>query len=116
MTYKKTPVVDGEIIDETWGNTVDKGVFDAYHQSGALYLADGATCEHVEDVDGNLIERHIKVADVLRNRTDLSYTDGELSSIRTRVYDTDGTTVLSDWTDTITYPGGVFKATRAVSV
>ena len=115
MTYKKTPVVDGEIIDDGWGNKVDTGVHDAYHQSGAMYLVNGER-EHFNDVNGDLSYVLDTVGGVLRRRTDLAYTSGELSSVRTRVYDTNGTTVLSDWTDTITYPGGVFKSTRTVTV
>lgn len=65
--------------------------------------------------DGVLTQVDESIGGTLRKRTALTYTGGVLTESTETVYDTDGTTVLKQWTDTLTYTDGVLTSTvRAV--
>lgn len=55
------------------------------------------------------------VGGVLWRRTNLTYTGNDLSSVRVRVYASNGITVVSDHTDTLAYTAGeLTSVTREV--
>lgn len=96
-------------------NRMEAGIFDAYFQSmGMFHEATVATPTYTGN---NITQIDETVGGVLRRRTDLTYTGDKVNTIRVRVYDTSGTTVLKDYTDTFAYSGdNISSITRAVTV
>lgn len=56
--------------------------------------------------DDLIIKIDYLVATVLRRRETISYDNGLIDEINYKIYDTDGTTVLDEFTDTINYDDG----------
>lgn len=96
-------------------NRIEAGIFDAYFQSGALFHEDVTVTPTYSGE--NLTQVDETVGGVLRRRTNLTYSGDNISTVRVRVYNTDGTTVLKDYTDTYNYSGeNISSVTRAVNV
>lgn len=80
----------------------------------AGWIANAVTTLH-NDEQGNLVRVDESVGGVLRRRTTLSYSSGNLASVNVKLYAEDGATVEDEWTDTLTYASGqLTKVTRAV--
>ena len=103
----------GPGLSATLLNDNDKAIFSSFWQAPFL---ENSEIDFTRTGDKlTLVEE--TVATVLRRRTDLTYTGDLLTSVRVRSYADDGTTVISDFTDTATRSGVVLtKVTRAVTV
>jgi hypothetical protein len=80
------------------------GIFDAYFQSGATFHENVTTT--LTYAGGNLTQVDETISGVLRRRTTLTYTGSDLTGVNVKVYDTDGLTILKEYTDTLTYTDG----------
>lgn len=97
-------------------NRIDEGIFNAYFQSGGSFLEPNTTTDFIYS-GGNLSVIDEKVAGVLRRKTTLSYVSGSLQTVNTKIYAEDGTTVIKDFTDNLTYSGNdLTKITRVVNI
>ncbi|MDO7787505.1 hypothetical protein [Desulforamulus aquiferis] len=74
---------------------------------------------HTSDLvytSGKLTRVDDKIGGVLRQRTTLTYTGDDLVSVNVKLYAPDGTTVTSEYTDTLTYTAGeLTSAQRTVA-
>jgi len=113
--FAKTAWAETTDITPTQLNRMETGIFDAYFQSGAMFHE--AVTATPTYSGSNITQVNETVGGVLRRRTDLTYSSDNISTVRVRVYDTNGTTVLKDYTDTYAYSGeNISSITRAVSV
>ena len=98
MTWWKKPKTDwaaGNVPAETDFNRIEGNI---------LYLDEAINVmKSLIYTDGKLTQVNETVGGVLWRRTDLTYTGDDLTSVRVRVYASNGTTVISDYTDTLTY-------------
>jgi hypothetical protein len=87
-------------------------------EGNILYLGEPiSVTRNLVYTSGRLTQVNETVGGILWRRTDLTYTGDTLTSARTRVYASNGTTVVSDYTDTLTYISGeLTSVTRTVTV
>ena len=70
------------------------------------YAAHPMTETATYDGNGRMTQYDYTMNGVLRARETFSYTGDELTSINTKIYGLDGTTVEQEWTETISYDAG----------
>lgn len=113
--YEKTAWIQGAApaINALRLNNISEGLFDTYWQTP--FLEDAVT-DLVYSL-GNLVRVDETVVLTLRRRTVLSYLGDDLDEVTVTSYDSDGVTVLSQYTDTLGYSlGDLVSVTRVVTV
>ncbi len=129
-TYRQTGNADGSVtltpepgtiyeagtpVNAAQLERMEQGIWDAYIQSGAMFLENAILS--LTETDGKLRQIDEKVANVLRRRTILGYIGEDLTTARVIIYAEDGSTVLMDYTDTLSYSNGALVSVgRAVAV
>lgn len=88
-----------DAISSTRMNKLENGLFDAYYAHGGMPI-EGAITSLVR-VNNKLSEVNETISGVLYRKTTLNRTNGKLTSVNVKIYDTDGITVIKDYTDTL---------------
>jgi hypothetical protein len=102
----------GTDITATRMNKIESGIFDAYYQAGATPPETGTASFTYSGDELTVINEY--VGGTLFRKTTNSYSGGYVSAVNTKIYDTDGTTVLRDWTISITILSDKITATSTI--
>lgn len=95
---------EGTAVNAAVMNSLEQRAYKAYEQSESMYLTDEAERHYTYDGD-DMVKREDFVEAVLRRETTYVYTDGNITGKTVKLFDTDGVTVLKQYTDIITYTG-----------
>ena len=114
--YNRSDLTTGDVLTEAKIDNIDNGVFNAYFQSEATTLLDGVTLT-LTYTAGDLTEVLEKTSGAVNiRRSTLTYSAGNLSTVNVKIYETDGSTVDTEYTDTLTYTGSdLTSVSRSVS-
>jgi len=115
LYVKNIPWVNGAEVTATVLDNWEDAIFAAFYQSQTLPLEAGIiTHSYAGD---NVTRSDLTVSAVLRVRIEYTYTGDDLTGQTMTIYDTDGTTILSQVADTFAYTGdNLTSETRAVIV
>ena len=103
--FKEKTFVNGTspAINDTNLNLNEKGIMDSNYGKD-LPIIDNANKQYTYDTSGNITKVEYFDSSTLRQQLDYTInTNGQVTTRRTRIYDTDGTSVLEDFTDTWNY-------------
>lgn len=102
-------------INATNLNLNENGIFDAYYQSGATPFE--AAVLTPTYLNGNLISEDERIAGLLYRRIEYTYTNGNLTTLVTKIYAANGVTIIKQATDTISYLNGNYNGeSRVVNI
>lgn len=82
----------------------------------ANYYANHGMTETPTYVGGVMTQYDYTMNGVLRCRETFGYSSGVLVTINTKIYGLNGTTVVQQWTETITYTAGVITSIGRVKI
>ena len=103
-----------DIPTETDANRWEQGIFDAYYQSEGPFLLDESETDYTYS-GTNLTVVNEKISSVLHRKTTYTYTLDNLTSANVKIYDSDGTSIIKEYSDTFTYvDGNLTKVEREV--
>jgi hypothetical protein len=122
MAYTKTTWLNGSAppINAANLNKIEDGIFDNdanlnSHIANIFPHFGYAFTQEIIYAGDDITQIDSKIATVLRLRESITYVADQITEINIKVFDTDGITILQEFTDTISYDDNkIDEITRAV--
>lgn len=103
----------GTSLSATLLNARDQALYDSYYGNGNTIVSTVTT--NFSYSGDQVIEIQELESSVLYRKTTFSYTGDNVTSINTKIYDTDGITILREFTDAMTYSlGNISSIARTI--